>query len=55
MPGGQTTAGLYEGAEHFTRVLRMLEFVGITRLAKRSISLIGMVRQDHPVVGVRMP
>lgn len=55
VPKVQTTAGLYEGAEQFARILRVLEFARITRLSERGIVLVGVERQGHPVVGVRVP
>lgn len=55
MPKVQTTAGPYESAEQFARILRVLEFVRITRLSERGIVLVGVERHGHPVVGVRVP
>ena len=55
VPRVQTTAGLYEGAEQFARIVRMLEFVRLSRLSERGLVLVGMERQGHPVLGVRVP
>jgi hypothetical protein len=55
VPKVQTTAGLHEGAEQCARIMRMLEFVRITRLSERGFVFVGLERQGHPAVGVRVP